>query len=436
MRDPLTWSFPLGRLFGINIRVHLFFPLVAIGLVLRVAFQKDVLPLLWLEACVLMALLFVSVLLHEFGHCFGARAVDGDATEVLLWPLGGLASAEVPHTPRAHFLTAAAGPAVNLVLCLGLCLLLAAGTLVPSFKPWADPYFPVAYNWSDQAWYGCKLGHDDFNKFTAYQTDDLKYVSCKELTGDAEHGFFDKSNGQKVHAVLVHPDDVVLRKTDDGKLDKEYPYGVTNDKEKKGPALPVEYQPMGHGLLWVTLGRLFWVNWFLLLLNLVPAFPLDGGRLLQSVLWWRADYRQGTLAAIFVGFLMMLVFAVLSIVLYEPIILGLALFMYLACRRQWIVLETGGEESLFGYDFSEGYTSLERDQPAPPPPRRRQSWFQRWLQRRAERKMRREQETREAEERRMDELLEKVQRVGMQGLTDEERRFLIRASARYRNRQE
>jgi stage IV sporulation protein FB len=131
----------------------------------------------------------------------------------------------------------------------------------------------------------------------------------------------------------------------------------------------------------------------------------------------------------------MLVFAVLSIVLYEPIILGLALFMYLACRRQWIVLETGGEESLFGYDFSEGYTSLERDQPAPPP-RRRQSWFQRWLQRRAERKMRREQETREAEERRMDELLEKVQRVGMQGLTDEERRFLIRASARYRNRQE
>ena len=82
---------------------------------------------------------FASVLLHEFGHCFGARAVDGDATEVLLWPLGGLANTEVPHTPRANFITTAAGPAVNVVLCLAVCVLLAFGSLTPSFKPWSDP---------------------------------------------------------------------------------------------------------------------------------------------------------------------------------------------------------------------------------------------------------------------------------------------------------
>ena len=35
---------------------------------------------------------------------------------------------------------------------------------------------------------------------------------------------------------------------------------------------------------------------------------------------------------------------------------------------------------------------------------------------------------------RMDALLEKVQREGLQALTDEERRFLTRVSARYRNR--
>jgi Zn-dependent protease len=433
MRDPLTWSFPLGRPFGIAVRVHLFFPLVAIGLVLRVAFQKDVLPFLWVEACILMGLLFVSVLLHEFGHCFGARAVDGDANEVLLWPLGGLANTEVPHTPRANFITTAAGPAVNVVLCLAVCLLLAVGSLAPSFKPWADPYFPVAYNWSDHAWYGCKKGQTDFNKFIGYRTkgDSQKWVSYKDVD---EATLVEKNSNKQVEAVLLHPDDVVLIKNDNGKL-AEDPYGVTSDKEKKTGAVPVKAEPLAHGGWWVLLNRLFWVNWFLFLLNLVPAFPLDGGRLLQSLLWWRSDYRQGTLTAIFVGFLMMLVFAVLSIVLYEPLILGLALFMYVCCRRQWILLETGGEESLFGYDFSEGYTSLERDQP-PPPPRRRQSWFARWLQRRAERKLRRDQEQREAEERRMDELLEKVQRVGMQGLTDEERRFLIRASARYRNRQE
>jgi hypothetical protein len=49
--------------------------------------------------------------------------------------------------------------------------------------------------------------------------------------------------------------------------------------------------------------------------------------------------------------------------------------------------------------------------------------------------LQREQEQREAEERRMDELLAKVQREGMNSLTDEEKRFLKRVSDRYRNRQ-
>src|SRR5262249_18509444 len=98
----------------------------------------------------------------------------------------------------------------------------------------------------------------------------------------------------------------------------------------------------------------------------------------------------------------------------------------------WILLETGGEESMFGYDFSQGYTSLERDQP--PPPRRRQSWWQRWKQQRTQRRIQHEQEVREAEESRMDEMLQKVQTHGMAGVTHEERRCLKRVSDKYRNR--
>ena len=142
---------------------------------------------------------------------------------------------------------------------------------------------------------------------------------------------------------------------------------------------------------------------------------------------------QATLSAVFVGFVVMLIIALYGVVIDSVLPLLLAMFIYVTCRHQWFVLETGGEEPLFGYDFSQGYTSLERDQP-PTPRRRRPNFIQRWLQRRAARKLQREQEVREAEERRMDELLDKVNREGLQALTDEERRFMTRVSSRYRNR--
>jgi Zn-dependent protease len=433
MRDPLTWSFPLGRLFGVNIRVHLLFPLVAAGLVLRAAFLKDAPQGLWIDAAILMGLLFLGVLLHELGHCFGARAVDGDATEVLLWPLGGLAFPEVPHTPRANFITAATGPAVNLFLCVLTCVALAFAGWVPSFKPWSDPYFPVVYNSHDSYYYGSKSGRGDLLKFTGFRAEDGHWVSAAEVD---EKTMIDTVTHKPVRAEPVNPEDVILLPADNVKKgEASFPYGVPLDREKKKDGVPVRAEALPYAAPVVLAARFFWVNWFLLLLNLVPAFPLDGARLLQCVLWWRSDYRQGTLFAIGTGFLMMLLCLLFGIVLNEILVFGLALILYYCCRRQWIVLETGGEESLFGYDFSEGYTSLERDQPAAPP-RRQPGWFQRWRQRRAETRMRREQATREAEERRMDELLEKVQRVGLQGLTDEERRFLTRVSARYRNRQE
>ena len=55
-----------------------------------------------MSSCSPVLLLFGIILLHEFGHCFGARYVDGDAKEILIWPLGGLAYVDVPHTPRAQ----------------------------------------------------------------------------------------------------------------------------------------------------------------------------------------------------------------------------------------------------------------------------------------------------------------------------------------------
>src|SRR5262249_14493162 len=113
--------------------------------------------------------------------------------------------------------------------------------------------------------------------------------------------------------------------------------------------------PMGVALL----ARAFWMNWVLFLLNLLPAYPLDGGQLLQSALWPWYGFRQATTVAIFFGFVTALAIGICAVVYDDVLTLCLALFIYVTCKQRYILLETGGEESLFGYDFSQGYTSLE-----------------------------------------------------------------------------
>ena len=178
------------------------------------------------------------------------------------------------------------------------------------------------------------------------------------------------------------------------------------------------------------------MNYILFLFNIIlVGFPMDSGRLLQCVLWPRVGYRQATLVAVFAGFITCVVLGVYAVWFYDFLALCLCLFIWWSCKNQWMILETGGDDALLGqYDFSQGYTSLERDEPPAPPRVRRVSWWQRWLQQRTARKIQREMEQREAEERRMDELLDKVQHHGMAALSDEERRFLKRVSERYRNR--
>jgi Zn-dependent protease len=355
MRDVFSWSVPLGRLFGINVRVHILFPVVAIGLWVRAVSPPrgtTVIPGTGWDAVSILALLFVSVLLHEFGHCFGAWLVGGEAQEVLLWPLGGLASLDVPQRPKAQFIATAAGPAVNLLLCLA-----SAG----------------AFLW---------------------------------LTG--------------LQARLPFNPLWIPTRTGDGRLVELFTW---DGQPWQGPV----------GWAIALLARGFWVNWILFLINVVlVGFPLDGGKMMQCLLWPWFGYRQATYFAIWAGFFVVVLLGIFGFASNENLPLFLAIFVGVSCRQQWIILETGGEESFFGYDFSQGYTSLESGMPTR---RRGVSPWRRWLQRRAARRLHRDQERRESEERRMDELLEKVQREGLSALSDEERRFLKRVSDRYRNRQ-
>ena len=68
--------------------------------------------------------LFLIVLLHEFGHSLACRQVGGQANQIVLWPLGGVAFVNPPPRPGATLWSIAAGPLVNVALLPVLFLLL------------------------------------------------------------------------------------------------------------------------------------------------------------------------------------------------------------------------------------------------------------------------------------------------------------------------
>ncbi len=115
--DFLNSSFRVGRIAGIEIRIHILFVFFVLFRLINTHGNWEY-TLFW------TALLFGIVLCHEFGHCFGARSVGGDAREILMWPLGGLAMVYHPKTPWAQFVTVAAGPLVNVIFCVVSLLLL------------------------------------------------------------------------------------------------------------------------------------------------------------------------------------------------------------------------------------------------------------------------------------------------------------------------
>ncbi len=130
----LNGAFRVGRLFEIDIHVHFLFVL---WIVFRL-FTAAQGGINWVDELLFLVLLFGIVLLHEFGHCFGARSVGGDAANILMWPLGGLAYAHAPMRPWPQFVTVAAGPAVNVVLCLlsaAVILAISGGRILPPINP-------------------------------------------------------------------------------------------------------------------------------------------------------------------------------------------------------------------------------------------------------------------------------------------------------------
>lgn len=334
--NPINWSFGVGSLFGIRLRVHFLFVLGGLVVIAQALARSEGAAGLGYGLGSL-AMLFSIVLLHEFGHCFGARYVGGSADEILMWPLGGLASTNPPHNPRAHLITVLAGPAVNVVL-----LLITGAVLVT----WTGTFASLPFN---------------------------------------------------------------------------------------------PFRPFETGLAIIAGGTLYWLvtfftlNLFILLFNLAPVYPFDGGRILQCLLWRRKGFGPATLIATGVGMGGAIAIGVIGIFTEAMMLFAIAFFGYLTCWQQRQALKAGMYESEneFGYDFSGGYTSLNREDHAE---KSKPSFLERRRAEKADRLALLETQRAEQRQKDLDRILDKVHTGGMQSLTPQERHTLEEETERKRAR--
>ena len=105
-------SFKIGSVRGINIRLHITFPLVLIWAAYQWGNGRGLTHAAF--GVLLIGLLFVCVVLHELGHSLVARALGVNVEDIVLLPIGGVAQLRSTlDEPKEEFLVAIAGPAVN-----------------------------------------------------------------------------------------------------------------------------------------------------------------------------------------------------------------------------------------------------------------------------------------------------------------------------------
>src|SRR5213592_2519301 len=217
---PMSWSLPIFRIAGIQLRIHITFLLLIAWLAFGYYAQGG--SAAAASRVIFVLLLLLCVVLHEFGHAFAAKAFGINTPDITLLPIGGVARLErMPEEPVQELIIAVAGPLVNVVIALGLFV---AGGSQALFNP-----------------------------------------STVE----------------------------------------------------------------GGGLI----AQLLTINIILVLFNLLPAFPMDGGRVLRALLATRMSYARATQVAATVGQGFAFVFGFIGL-LWNPFLIFIALFVYIGASQE------------------------------------------------------------------------------------------------------
>src|ERR1700680_206941 len=169
-----NWSIPAGRIFGVELRIHLTFFFLLIFVWLTESTTHG--PANAGRGLALVAIIFGSVVLHELGHASVSMRAGIPAKPILRLPIGGVTLLdETQHPIEPGLLTwkrdiriALAGPLVNIVIAV-----VAGGVLLamaPQVHFWAKPFYVYSGNlprslvWSN-------LGLALFNLLPAYPMD-------------------------------------------------------------------------------------------------------------------------------------------------------------------------------------------------------------------------------------------------------------------------
>ncbi len=210
-------AIPLGSIAGIKLYLHWsWFLVAAIEIQSRSGSYSSI---AWniLEYLAIFAI----VLMHEFGHALACRQVGGEAKQIILWPLGGIAYVNPPQRPGATLWSIVAGPLVNVAL-------------IPIL--WCGLHFGGAAGWED--------------------------------------------------------------------------------------SIPNVY---------AFIGAVFWINAVILAFNLLPVYPLDGGKILWALLWFFLGRSRSLLVATLIGFPGIVGYVCLSLWLGAPWAIVMAIFMAVNC---------------------------------------------------------------------------------------------------------
>jgi len=251
-------SLKLFTWFGIPVHLHWSF-----GLIFLYAFYigneqgAGWIGILWIMG--LFIALFGCVLLHEFGHSLTAKRYGVNTQDIILTPIGGIARLErMPEKPIQEFFVAIMGPMVNVVIAL---ILLLAGRILFSGADWAF--------------------------FTATIADYFSGIL----------GFF-KDMGQLLTGNLSILDfgDNFMRGWSSSEASD-----VATDAE------------LNVGGLLLFMPVLLSVNLWLVVFNMIPAFPMDGGRVFRALLAMRLGRVNATRWASRLGQFIALIFVLFGL---------------------------------------------------------------------------------------------------------------------------